>query len=102
MSVCKLWHYFEAHTIRVLTDQPLHNIFRNRDSFERISKWAMELSEYVVDFEKRSTIKSQVLADFVVEWTEPNFITEGVVPEEPWLVYYDRAWGQQVLVQLPY
>jgi hypothetical protein len=75
MSVRKLWHYFEAHTIRVLTDQPLHNIFRNRDSFERISKWAMELSEYVVDFEKRSAIKSQVLAEFMAEWTEPGSAT---------------------------
>jgi hypothetical protein len=44
MSTCKLRHYFEAHTIRVLTSQPLNDIFENRDSSERISKWAMELS----------------------------------------------------------
>jgi hypothetical protein len=67
MSARKLRHYFEAHTIKVLTNQPLHDIFSNRDSSGRISKWAMELSEYVVDFEKRSTIKSQILADFVAE-----------------------------------
>jgi predicted regulator of amino acid metabolism with ACT domain len=64
-SVRKLRHYFEAHTVEVITNQPLNNIFSNRDSSERISKWAMELSEHVVDFEKRSTIKSQILADFV-------------------------------------
>jgi hypothetical protein len=40
MSACKLRHYFEARTIRVLTDQPLHDIFRNRDSSKRISKWS--------------------------------------------------------------
>jgi hypothetical protein len=67
MSARKLRHYFEAHTIKVLTNQPLHDIFSNRDSSDRISKWAMELSEYVVDFEKRSTIKSHILADFVAE-----------------------------------
>jgi hypothetical protein len=65
MSSRKLWHYFKAHTIKVLTNQPLNDIFGNRDSSRRISKWAMELSECVIKFEKRSAIKSQVLADFV-------------------------------------
>jgi hypothetical protein len=46
-----------------------------------------------VDFEKRSTIKSQILADFVAEWTEPGSAIEGALPESPWLVYCDRAWG---------
>jgi hypothetical protein len=34
----------------------------------RIIKWGAELSEYIVDFERRSAIKSQVLADFFVDW----------------------------------
>jgi hypothetical protein len=51
----------------------------------------MELLEHVIDFEKRSAIKSQILADFVVEWTEPGSATEGVGPESPWLVYCDGA-----------
>jgi hypothetical protein len=58
MSARKLWHYFEAHRVRVLTNQPLNDIFGNRDCSSRIGKWAMELSEHVVDFEKRSAIKS--------------------------------------------
>jgi hypothetical protein len=58
MSARKLRHYFEAHTIRVLTNQPLHNIFGNRDNPRRISNWATELSEYIIDFQKRSVIKS--------------------------------------------
>jgi hypothetical protein len=57
MSSRKLRHYFEAHTIKVLTNQPLNNIFGNRDSSDKVSKWAMELSEYIMDFVKRSTIK---------------------------------------------
>jgi hypothetical protein len=52
MSAHKLRHYFEAHTIKVLTNQPLNDIFGNSDNSERISKWAMELSEHVVDLEK--------------------------------------------------
>jgi hypothetical protein len=71
----------------------LSDIFSNRDSSKRISKWAIELSEYVINFKKRSVIKSQVLADFLSEWTEPRSATESEVPETPWVVYCDRAWG---------
>jgi hypothetical protein len=77
MSARKHRHYFEAHTIKVLTNQPLNDIFGNRDSSRRIGKWAMELSEHVVDFEKHSAIKSQILADFVAEWIEPGSAIEG-------------------------
>jgi hypothetical protein len=42
------------------------------DNSSRISKWVMKLSEYVVDFEKTSAIKSHILADFIAEWMEPG------------------------------
>jgi hypothetical protein len=58
MSTWKLRHYFKAHRVRVMTNQPLNDIFINQDSSRRIGKWSMELSEHVVDFKKRSTIKS--------------------------------------------
>jgi hypothetical protein len=54
MSARKLRYYFEAHRVRVLMNQPLNDIFRNRDSSGRIGKWAMKLSEHVVNFEKMS------------------------------------------------
>jgi hypothetical protein len=38
ISSRKLRQYFEAHTIKVLTNQSLNNIFNNRDSSRRISK----------------------------------------------------------------
>jgi hypothetical protein len=77
----------------VLTNQPLNDKFGNRDSSGRISKWAMELSEYVVDFKKRSAIKSHVLANFIAEWLESGPPTDGIVPEAPWLVHCDGACG---------
>jgi hypothetical protein len=88
MSTCKLKHYFEAHTIMILTSRSLNDIFENRDSSKRISKWAMEFSEYVVDFQKQSARKSQILTNFMAEWTESGSTTEGAVPESPWLVCY--------------
>jgi hypothetical protein len=86
MSSRKLRHYFEAHTIKVLTNQPLNDIFGNRDNFDRINKWSMELSEYVVDFEKICAIKSQILTDFVVDGIKLSSQTEGIIPKSPWLV----------------
>jgi hypothetical protein len=68
----KLRYYFESHTIRVLMNQPLHDIFGNRDSSRRIGKWAIELSEYVINFKRRNTIKSHILANFMAKWTKPQ------------------------------
>jgi hypothetical protein len=53
----------------------------------------MELLEHVIDFEKRTTIKSQVLVDFIADWTEPSSYTEGTIVDTPWQVYCAGAWG---------
>jgi hypothetical protein len=63
MAARKLRHYFEGHRIRVITNQPLNDLFANREASTQIIKWGTELSEYIVDFKKRSMIKSQVLED---------------------------------------
>jgi ribonuclease HI len=91
MAARKLKHYFEGHKMRVITNQPLSNLFANREASTRIIKWGAELSEYVVDFERRSAIKSQVLTDFVVDWTSPTQnLDEKIL--EPWIVRCDGAW----------
>jgi hypothetical protein len=71
----------------------LNDIFGNRDNSERISKWAMQLSEHIVEFKKCSAIKSQILADFVAEWMEPGFTVKGAVPKSAWFVCCDGARG---------
>jgi hypothetical protein len=57
MAARKLRHYFEGHRIRVITNQPLNDLFANKEASTRIVKWGAKLSEYVVDFERRSAIK---------------------------------------------
>jgi ribonuclease HI len=66
-------------------------LFANREASTRIIKWGAELLEYIVDFERRSAIKSQVLADFVVDWTSPAQNSEEEIPI-PWIVQCDGAW----------
>jgi predicted glycosyltransferase len=65
MATRKLRQYFEGHRIRVITNKPLNDLFMNKEASARIIKWAAELSKYIVDFERRSAIQSQVLADFL-------------------------------------
>jgi hypothetical protein len=63
MSSRKLRHYFEAFKVRVTSDRGLGKLFRNPEASVRIAKWAAELSGYHINFEPRTAIKSQVLAE---------------------------------------
>jgi ribonuclease HI len=67
MASCKLRHYFEAFMVRVTSDRGLGELFRNPEASVRITKWAAELSGYHITFDPKTTIKSQVLADFIVD-----------------------------------
>ena len=66
-SVRKLRSYFQSHTIEVLTNQPLRTVMQNTNQSGRLSKWAIELSEHDIVFKNRTTAKSQVLVDFLIE-----------------------------------
>jgi hypothetical protein len=61
----KLWHYFQAHKIKVPSSYPLGEIIRNRDANGRIVKWSVELGEFDIKFCRRQMIKTQILADFL-------------------------------------
>jgi ribonuclease HI len=91
MAARKLRHYFEGHRIRVITNQLLNDLFTNKEASTRIIKWGAELSEYTIDFDRRSAIKSQVLAYFVVDWTSPTH-NPGEEMLAPWVVQCDGAW----------
>ena len=66
----KLQHYFQAHKIRVPSAFPLGEILHNCDANGRIIKWSTELGEFDIEFCPRQAINSQILDDFVTEWTE--------------------------------
>jgi ribonuclease HI len=91
MASRKLRHYFEAFKIRVTSDGGLGELFKNTEAFVRIAKWAVELSGYHITFEPRTSIKSQVLTDFIVDWTGPTWQQEES-PEKVWTIHCDDAW----------
>jgi ribonuclease HI len=86
----KLRHYFQAHKIVVPSSFPLGEIIRNPDANDRIVKWSVELGEFEIDFCPRQAIKSQILADFVSEWTEIQMPPPKERPEH-WIMYFDGA-----------
>ncbi|XP_077232060.1 uncharacterized protein LOC143865910 [Tasmannia lanceolata] len=83
MAARKLRPYFQAHTIKVLTDQPLRQVLHKPSTSGRLMKWAVELSEFEILYMPRLAIKAQVLADFVVECTIPQQITEPEIVQTP-------------------
>ena len=72
----KLCPYFQAHPVVVLTDLPLQGTIHKSDLSGRMARWAMELSEYGIQYKPRLSKKGQVLADFLAKLpqhdTRPN------------------------------
>jgi hypothetical protein len=44
-----------------------------------VAKWAIELAAHGLNFEPRTAVKSQALADFVVDWAAAGEIAEPAV-----------------------
>ena len=78
MASQKLRHYFQECSITVASEVPLNDIINNRDATGRIAKWAIELLPFDITYKPWRAIKSQVLADFVAEWTEAKLPKEYV------------------------
>ena len=66
----KLPHYFQAHTVVVLTQLPLKSVLRSADYTGRVAKWGMILGAFDIKYMPRTSIKGQVLADLVAEFAE--------------------------------
>jgi hypothetical protein len=93
MAARKLKHYLQSYSITVLTSFPLREILENKESSAWIGKWATELPQYAIEFMARIAIKSQVLADFIADWTpsKGDNMNEDR-PETLWVIHCDGAY----------
>ena len=66
----KLKPYFQAHTIIVLTDQPLKRAMNSPKAARRMALWAIELSEFDIQYRPRTVVNGQIVADFIAEYTQ--------------------------------
>jgi ribonuclease HI len=86
----KLRHYFEAHPVTVVSSFPLGEIIRNPDATGRIAKWSVELMGETLAYAPRKAVKSQILADFVAEWTDTQ-LSPLQIEAECWTLYFDGS-----------
>jgi len=93
-SARRLRHYFQSFTVVVMTALPLQKVLQKPDVAGRMVRWAVELSEFDVQYEPRGPIKYQVYVDFVVELS-----SVGTQQEEGasfrWVLSVDGSSNQQ-------
>ncbi|RVW53984.1 hypothetical protein CK203_072909 [Vitis vinifera] len=87
----KLRPYFQAHPVIVLTDQLLRNILHKPDLTGRMLQWVIELSEFGIEFQPRLSMKGQVMADFVLEYSRRPSQHHESSKQEWWTLRVDGA-----------
>ncbi|GKV50913.1 hypothetical protein SLEP1_g57592 [Rubroshorea leprosula] len=86
----KLRAYFQSHQIVVYTDLPLRKILQKPELSGRLIGWSVELSEYDLKFQPRTTIKGQAIADFLVECISATE-KDKALDYPAWVLYVDGA-----------
>ncbi|GJT73924.1 reverse transcriptase domain-containing protein [Tanacetum coccineum] len=91
----RLKRYFQAHTIVVITDQPIKQLLSKSEISGRMLKWKFELEGYDTQYRPMISIKGQILADFIVERPDEESPDELLAePEElpePWTLFTDGS-----------
>ena len=72
MTAKKLRPYFQAHPIVVLTNLPLQSTIHKLELLGRMAWWAIELSEFSIQYKPRLALKGHILAYFLVELPQPD------------------------------
>ncbi|KAI3696981.1 hypothetical protein L6452_29656 [Arctium lappa] len=112
MAAKKLRHYFESHPITVVTNFPLKSVLRKPELTGRLAKWSIYLSNFDLDFKPKTAIKSQVLADFISDFSpelESTMTSDKIVAtlhDTTWTLDIDgsaniRGTGLGVVLQSP-
>ena len=77
----KLPHYFQVHTVVILTQLPLKSILRSANYTGRIAKWGTILEAFDIKYMPRTFVKGLILNDLVAKFTE--------LPEEAEMKQHD-------------
>ncbi|KAI3468832.1 hypothetical protein Pfo_025495 [Paulownia fortunei] len=81
----RLRPYFLSYKIVIRTNLPLRQVLGKLETSGRMVKWAVEMSEYDIDYQSRVAIKAQALTDFLQEMTPTDEVPEA------WLLHVDGS-----------
>ncbi|GJV20920.1 reverse transcriptase domain-containing protein [Tanacetum coccineum] len=88
----RLKRYFQAHPIIIITDQPIKQVLSKPKIVGRLQKWSIKLGEYDIQYMLRTSVKGQILADFIVERSKDDPLAAPIEVEEeildPWTDTY--------------
>ena len=65
----------------------------NPDAVGQLAFWAIELSEFNIQYHPRTAIKGQVVVDFIVEFTHDE--DKGVEESPQWSIHTDGSFNRQ-------
>ena len=88
----KLCPYFQANPIIVMTDQLIKKAMNKPEAAGRMVQWAIELSQFDIEYHSQTTIKAQALADFIAEFTTPKDTNS---QEDLWTINTDGSSTQK-------
>ena len=88
----KLRLYFQANPIIIITDRPIKKAMNKPEAAGRMVQWAIELSQFDVEYRPWTTIKAQALANFIAEFTTPE---DANSQEDLWMINIDGLSTQK-------
>jgi hypothetical protein len=88
MTIKKLKHNFLVHTVGVISNRPMAHVLQSMEATCWIAQWAVEISQYDVEFIPQRVIKSQALTDFIAEWTDSCLLGIDELPND-WVMCFD-------------
>ncbi|GJZ66533.1 reverse transcriptase domain-containing protein, partial [Tanacetum coccineum] len=89
----RLRRYFQAHPIAVITDQPIRQVMSRPEVAGRLQKWSIMLREHNITYRPRTSVKDQILADFLVEKPKEASadMSEKEASQEPGMLFTDGS-----------
>nr|GEY44022.1 reverse transcriptase domain-containing protein [Tanacetum cinerariifolium] len=91
----RLKRYLQTHTIVVITDQPIKQLLSNPKVTGRLLKWIFKLGEHDIQYRPRTSVKGQILADFIMEHPEDDAPDTPIEDREelpdPWILFTDGS-----------
>ena len=77
----------------ILTDKPLWRAMSSPEATERMALWAIEFSEFDVQYHPRTSIKGQVVVNFIAEFTSME--NRGAEEQSQWNIHTDGPSNRQ-------